>query len=357
MDRSAPFVIFGLPRSRTFWVSRFLTYRDWVCGHDEARHVRAIEDVRSWMAQRNVGTVETAASPFWRLLAAGIRVAVIRRSVDEVVASTDATGVAIDRDAYVARLRLRSMKLDQIEKRVPGALSVRFSDLAREDACAALFEHCLPYRHDSEWWRDMDAANLQINLPAMMGYACAYAPQLRRAAFICGSEIRSKLGRERKLAELDGMTFQEETLDVVLRDGKVLFREHCVVVGEDPESHLTKNIELLHRLEGFKSLHVMTARCNGRMFGYLASILGPSLESATTKVATQTTFYASKDVPGLGLRLQRAAIAAIEARGGVWDVVQRAGVRGSGSRIGSMYRRMGAVEHGQLYRLRLGSGH
>ncbi len=28
-----PFVVFGLPRSRTAWLSRFLTYGDWVCGH------------------------------------------------------------------------------------------------------------------------------------------------------------------------------------------------------------------------------------------------------------------------------------------------------------------------------------
>ena len=316
--------------------------------------MRGMDDVKSWLAQRNVGTVETAASPFWRLLPEHVRVATIRRPVDEVVASTDATGVAIDRDAYVARLRLRDMKLDQIERR-RGALSVRFDDLSQESTAAALFEHCLPYRHDSERWRDLNAANLQINLPAMMEYARAYAPQLRRAAFICGSEIRSRLGRERKLAEMEGMTFQEETLDDVLRDAKRLFAEHCVVVGEDPENYLTKNIDLLHRLEGFKSLHVMTARSNGRMFGYLATILGPSLENPNVKVATQTTFYASRDVPGLGLRLQRASLASIEARGGLWDVVQRAGVRGSGPKIGVLYRRMGAVEHGQLYRMRLGS--
>ena len=96
MSESLPFVVFALPRSRTFWASRFLSYGGWACGHDEALHVRALDDVRSWFAQPYVGTVETAAAPFWRLLHAvcpQAKVVVIRRPVSDVVTSLMALGV------------------------------------------------------------------------------------------------------------------------------------------------------------------------------------------------------------------------------------------------------------------------
>ena len=63
-----PFVVYALPRSRTFWLSRFLCYAEWNCGHDEIRHARSLDDVRAWFSQSYTGTVETAAAPWWRLI-------------------------------------------------------------------------------------------------------------------------------------------------------------------------------------------------------------------------------------------------------------------------------------------------
>ena len=77
-----PFVVFGLPRSRTTWLSRFLTYADWVCGHDELRHMRSMDDISAWFSQPCTGTVETSGAASWRLLdttAPGARVAIVRR--------------------------------------------------------------------------------------------------------------------------------------------------------------------------------------------------------------------------------------------------------------------------------------
>ena len=45
-----PFVVFALPRSRSAWLARFLTWGDWMCGHDELRHCRSLDDVRAWLA-------------------------------------------------------------------------------------------------------------------------------------------------------------------------------------------------------------------------------------------------------------------------------------------------------------------
>ncbi len=84
------FVIFALPRSRTAWLSRFLSYGEWFCGHEELRHVRSLDDVRAWFSQGQIGTAETAGAPWWRLLerfAPYSPVVIVRRPVDEVVDS------------------------------------------------------------------------------------------------------------------------------------------------------------------------------------------------------------------------------------------------------------------------------
>ena len=141
-----PYVIYALPRSRTFWLSRFLTYRDWNCGHDELLHCRSMDDVGSWLGQPCTGTVETNAAPFWRLVPY-MKTVVIRRPVDEVVDSLRKLGFQTDQDNFTSYIRNLDRKLDQIERRVPNVLSVSFDELKTEEACKRVFQFCLPYPH------------------------------------------------------------------------------------------------------------------------------------------------------------------------------------------------------------------
>ncbi len=179
MTNHRPFVIFALPRSRTAWLARFLTYGETVCGHDELRHMRTLGDVEAWFTQPNIGMAETAGAPWWRLLghyAPTARVVVVRRHLDEVHDSLmRIDGVRFDPDAILKILVRLDRKLDQIEARL-SVLSVRFDDLQNEDICAAIFEHCLPYRHDHEHWARLDQTNVQADLRAMMRYMEAYMP-------------------------------------------------------------------------------------------------------------------------------------------------------------------------------------
>src|SRR5690348_11556095 len=115
------FIVYALPRSRTAWLSRFLTYGEWACGHDEARHLRSVEDIKSWFAQPNTGTAETAAAPFWRTvqhISPDTKVVVVRRPVEDVLESLMRLA-PFDRVQLEAHLRRLDRKLDQIEKRVP----------------------------------------------------------------------------------------------------------------------------------------------------------------------------------------------------------------------------------------------
>lgn len=346
-----PFVILGLPRSRTAWLARFLTYGDWVCGHEEARHWRSLDDARTWFAQPNIGTAETAAAPFWRLLddvAPDARIVIVRRPIADVVESLMRVG-EFDRAALVRQMERLERKLDQIERR-RAVLSVRFEDLAHERFCKQVFEHCLPYAHDHQHYAALADQNVQCDMRALLRYATAYLPALTKLAAVARHRTLTAMALREPVAE--GMTFQVEPFDVWLRDAQPLFAEHCTQVGEAPDEWQQKNVPLMRRLDKLGVMQILTARANGRMFGYLQTVVGPSLESENVIVGSHGTFFASPDAPGLGLKLQRAALRALRKRG-VGEVKMQAGVRGSGSRLDTIYKRLGAQEDGRVYRLQL----
>jgi hypothetical protein len=345
-----PFVILALPRSRTAWLSRFLSYGDWSCGHEELCRMRSMDDVRAWLSQPCTGTAETGAAPFWRMLPANVRVVVVRRPVADVISSLSRLPLPLDMPAVATAMRRLDQKLDQIEARLPGVLSVQFSDLAREETCARIFEHCLPYPHDPAWWKQWDATNVQINMRALARYYIANQGALRKLALTAKHLTIAEMRPESR--EMDGVTIRQEPFDTFYRDAQALFADHLVLVGETPDAFAEKNLPLMRVLDEIGAMQITTARCNGRMFGYLMTIISPSLESPDITSAINTTFYASPDFPGLGMKLQRASIAALRARG-VDELLLRAGTRGDGPRMGVMYRRLGAQKCGDLYLLGL----
>jgi hypothetical protein len=258
-----------------------------------------------------------------------------------------ATGVTFD-DTLPRFIRRLDAKLDQVEQRVPGVRRFAYDDLRSEATCAALFEHCLPYQHDHAWWQQLDGLNLQVNLHHMMRYFMAHRPQLEKVA----KQAKQRMLRAMHRApDIDGVTFQQETM-ASYDEAIPLFREHAVITDRSPDAYLFVNTPLLRTLDEIGSLQIITARSNGRLFGYLMSVVGPSLDAQDKLVALHTVFYASPAIRNLGLKLQRVAADTLKARG-VSEVQMRAGVLGAGPRMGPFYRRMGAEDYGQLYRLSL----
>lgn len=349
----SPFVVFALPRSRTAWLSRFLSYRDWSCGHDELRHARQLEDVRSWLAQPMTGTVETVAAPFWRLavhLRPDLRLVTIRRDPDEAAESAVRAGLASHIDVLAPHFRRLDRKLGQIERRT-GARSFCFEDLAREEVCADLFEHLLPFQHNGARWDALNRENIQISVRALSRYVEAHHIQLDRFAAI-GRQKSLALMASRRVRDGAGLSLGFEPLADLLRDGERLMREHCAEVGEHPENFAGKNLTRLQDSEDAGCLQVTVARSNGRVFGYLVTLIGESLEAEGRLWGCHTAFHASPDYPGLGLKLQRKAAEGLRERG-VYEVTMRAGVRGSADRIATLYRRLGAEPFGSYFRLQL----
>lgn len=350
--KDAPFVIFALPRSRTAWLSRFLSYGDWHCGHEELRHMRTLSDVEAWLSQPCTGTIETAAAPWWRLLNPNVRVVTIRRPVAEVVESMmKIPGCVFDRDALEAAMKRHDRKLDQIEARFPNVLSVKFSDLDQEDVCAALFEYCLPYQHDSAYWQALSPINIQIDMRALIRYCEAYRAPMEKLAAVARHRISANLAL-RRAEPPEGMTFRTEGFDEWLKDAGNLLAEHHAQIGESPENWRNKNIPLFRALDEMGAMRITTARSNGRMFGYLMTLLTPSLVTEGMMTAVNTTFFADPSCPGLGLKLQREALSMFR-KIGVGEVLWETNTVGGAERIGAIYRRLGAEEKGSVFRLRL----
>jgi len=347
----ASFVIFASPRSRTTWLSAWLAYGGWQCGHDELRHCRSLDDVRSWLAQPQTGTVETAAAPFWRLLerySPEARIVTLRRPVAAVAASLARGGLCVD-DAVMRRLQMADRKLEQIEHRLAGRVfPLRYEELDSEAACAELFTYCLGMPHDKVWWRACAAVNIQTSIPHTLRYAAAHAVQVEKLRRVAWWEMLRGL---RRPAAMDGVTFGQETLAQSFcdPDGMRLMSEECVQLGAAPEAWLGMNLPLLERLEALDRLHIMTARSNGRMFGYLVTALGESFHAMGQLEADQVSYFADPTWPGLGRKLQHAAIDDLRAKG-VNRVLM---FQPDGTRVGLVYRRLGAKQTGQRYVLEL----
>lgn len=169
-----PFIVYALPRSRTAWLSALLTYREVVCHHEQAPHMRSWNDVRRFFAKPNTGTVETGVAPGWRLIHAlvpHINAVVVHRSVDEVVASVDAFAdkIIYDRDKLQRNMERLARELRIIAKQ-PHVLSVEYADLDKEETCQDIWEHCLP--HPFDWWRweTLRQENIQIDVPGHLAW-------------------------------------------------------------------------------------------------------------------------------------------------------------------------------------------
>jgi len=345
-----PFVVFALPRSRTAWLAQFLSFGPWMCGHEQLRHCRSLDDVRSWLGQPYAGTCETIAAPFWRLLphlAPHASAVVVRRPVADVVASLMRFGLFDEATLTAAMTRLDA-KLCQIEARLPGVLSVAFADLGDEATCGRIFQHCLGEPMPHAWWEAAAPVNVQINLPHMMRQFIAHRPQLEKLAQLARHRIIANMRPTER--EFDGVTFKAEPFSVFCRDAAPLIREHCAITGRKPE--LDFNTGFFQLLDDVGVLQTMIARINGRPFGYLMTIVGPSLEGPEVTEATHTAFYASPAVPGLGMRILRAANDALRERGAD-RIIMRAGVAGDGPRLGTMYRRVGGERFGEVFKLEL----
>lgn len=354
----AQFVIFALPRSRTAWLSKFLNYGGWTCGHDELRHLRSLDDVRSWLSQPFTGTVETAAAPWWRTireLAPETKAVVVRRPRDEVVDSYLRLGMGFDKTKLTEVMTRLDAKLDQITARYPGVVSVPYYDLDDPECCEFLFEHCLEgFVFDRAWWEYLRQINIQIDMRALIKYMIAYNNQLIKLGKIIKHQTIKTMRESslrRTLIDRDDLVFEQMPMNEFLAEAHELLSEHQVKIGAAPDEWTQKNLALLSTIYELDGGRITVARCNGKIFGYIIAIISPRFDKPDSRMAMHTIFYASPNIPGLGLRLQRASQKMLTEEG-ISELYMRNGP-GEAERLSVLYRRMGADKFAELYKMEL----
>lgn len=187
-----PFIVYALPRSRTAWMAKFLSYNEWQCGHEQAIFMRSVYDIKRLFSLNYTGVVETAAAQGWRIIkhhVPHIRQVVVKRPIEDVMKSMVKTA-----EYDVPRLRkvmeYGNRMLDEISGQ-PGVLTLDFDSLGTMEGCAALFEHCLPYRFDSGWWKSLKGQNIQLGVPEVITYYHEHKPEIEAFKSAMWREMRA----------------------------------------------------------------------------------------------------------------------------------------------------------------------
>lgn len=158
-----PFIIYALPRSRTYWLSKFLSYKEVTCLHDICVETHTVSGLVDILKRPNTGAVDTGLVDGWRLMKRFVpeaNIAIIKRPLHEVCQSLKKHGLDNQQD----KMRDRRMFLSEVSKE-PHVLTVNFYDLHDEKSAKAIFEHCLEREFDRDWWLFWKDKNLQIDMP------------------------------------------------------------------------------------------------------------------------------------------------------------------------------------------------
>lgn len=160
---SRKFIILSLPRSRSKWLSEFLSQGDKKCGHDLIVNCSSVADFSNALSGV-IGSCETGAMVGWKLirqLMPEVRLLVVRRPVGQVLDSFRRLGFEIDGGL----LEERAAMLDACS-RAEGVTTYSFSSLKSFWTCKDLFERCLDVGLEEDWWSFMSTQNIQIDIQA-----------------------------------------------------------------------------------------------------------------------------------------------------------------------------------------------
>ncbi len=341
---SAPFIIFGLPRSRTAWLSRWLSA---ACGrpvgHDLAIQADTVEGLLGQIWQDYAGTVETGAIDGWRLLRRSLPQApmvVVHRPLAGVQASLAALGLT----APAEQLEQREAEMQELSRQ-PGVLSVPFEALRYPQACAAIQAHCLPgLPFNWELWVEADRTNVQVEMPARVAVLAERAGAIARLK--AEAAERTNSGRPWTLVAA------ELWADCAAECQAMGAAHHGEASAAFGDGVYRLDVAALARLEAAGGFRAITARVDSRLAGYCLWTNEINVEAVEAPAATQGPFYV--DPAHAGLQLGRQLLARsrdVLAADGVQFLRLHHTTSGRGTRAGALYRRMGAVETKREYTL------
>jgi GNAT superfamily N-acetyltransferase len=329
-----PFLILGLPRSRTAWLAHWL-----VCTHDIAIECDTVDDLLTHLATSR-GSCETGAVDGWRL---------IRRAIPGIAM------VTVHRPAGAVIDRLRALGCDvepsQIERRAellaeasgsPNTFSIDHKDIADPECCRVLRRYCLREPFDYEAWRIAIRTNVQVDLVARM----KRLNERRANIEALKAEVADRLENPRSFVLIRFEPWAE-----CAEECAALGAGHYDEARAGNEGEFDVNISGLQQLADSGLFYVCTARIDGRLVGYCLWSKEVSFETKAQQTAIQGPFYV---LPGLtahriGQRLLDVSESGLQAAGfKVFDYHHT--MLGRGAKAGVIYRRRGAVPHQMHYR-------
>lgn len=342
---AAPFIIFSLPRSRSAWIARFLSYGGRRCGHDIAPECGSLDEMVGRLRGEFSGTAETGAVVGWRALRRRMpdaRIAVIRRPAHEVIASLATFGLSSS--ALMDELIQRDAMLDDVSA-LHGVKSFSFADLNGIDACRELFEHCLDQPFDWEWWEGLAGVNVQVDVPARLRLLAA------------NHERIEALKREAIADNVPSVNIGREAWDAVWPEIDTLFAEHFGEVEGDLAVQRPYRLDepAMRAMHAAGMLRIVTARIDGTLVGYCMWQVTRDVESAGMLIAQHGPWFVRKGYAHLmlGPKLFDESIKDLRAIG-VKNAFPHHRLQGRGARLGTFFRRRGAVETQRTYSMWLG---
>lgn len=158
---SDPFLVFSLPRSRSAWLSVFLSTAGHGVGHDIGAESRSPEDFLGRLLRLR-GSCETGAAFAWDLIRKALpraRFAVVLRDPEAVIESLERFGFSGQREEMFRRYdQLRAISA------FPGVFTTSFDALADEGRASALHRHCTGGEPPAGWWAQLDPLNIQVDM-------------------------------------------------------------------------------------------------------------------------------------------------------------------------------------------------
>lgn len=340
-QQPASFIIYALPRSRTTWLSAFLSYGGWTCKHDAAGEMDSLTEIVAWLAQPKRGICETAlgfaARSMYRLCQEA-RVAVVRRDLGSIKES-------ISRQSFTMPQGWAERAAAELDRAaaIPGALAISYEELGTEAGAAAIFEHCLQRPFDREWWTQLAGRRIETD------FAMAVQTGRNRAGIFA-----DMIAEADRVMEMP--TVQNEPWDSFFADAKPLFAEHYAEAGPMERLEYNPNFGLAARAYKLGMLQITTARAHGRLVGYLLCQVEQHLEDQGTLRGIQIPFFIRRAYRGpLALKMHRFMRQSLAARG-VKVLTVRSGIRAAGLRQDALFRFLRAKPDGHMFTMMIGDG-
>jgi hypothetical protein len=351
MTSGAPFLIMGLPRSRTVWLSHYLSKGRLDVGHDLATTCGSLDEFVAKLYTK-AGSVETGAMLGWRALREAIpelRLILVRRPLEGVVNSLGRTGVQVDHGMTTELIRRDGM-LDAAMLS-PGVRTVQFHEINLASHCKWLFETCREEPWDRQWWESLRYTNIQANMQQRLLFLNQHRAELdnfKREVEVVENELALP-------KSCDGLVIQLESWQTCGAEADALGKAHFSEVGgpDEPARKYELDQQVFDFLSRSGAMRFSTARLDGKLIGYCSWNVELDPECLGTLVARQGAWFVEPGAPArAAIKLYNSALADLQLMGVTYCYPHHR-IHGRGSDLGKFFSHLGAIKIQDEYSLDL----